>query len=136
MHYFVKHFRHGIPEEKYFTKQLIQIKNLLSKKFSPSHDEVINILGHSVNALHSVPTALYCFLRNSQTQSEGVCNFKQTLEYTITLGGDTDTIASMACALSGAFYSDAVIPESLAGRCESSEEIIQLADKLFSTVTQ
>lgn len=29
----------------------------------PSDEEVVNILGHSVNALYSVPTAIYCFLR-------------------------------------------------------------------------
>lgn len=107
------------------------MKHLLNKKFPPSDDEVVNTLGHSVNALYSVPTAIYCFLRNSQPTDDDADLFKKTLEYTISLGGDTDTIASMACALSGAYYGDSVIDEGMARHCEASEEITQLADELY-----
>ena len=111
------------------------MKNLLDKKFPPSEEEVVNMLGHSVNALYSVPTAIYCFLRNVQTADSDVNPFTQTLEYTISLGGDTDTIGSMACALSGAYYGDSWISEGLAKHCESSEEIILLADQLCEIVS-
>lgn len=111
------------------------MKRLLSKTFPPSEEEVINVLGHSVNALYSVPTAIYSFLRNAQAPDNEADKFRKTLEYTISLGGDTDTIASMACALSGAFYSDANISEKLTKHCESSEEIIELADQLYKVAS-
>jgi poly(ADP-ribose) glycohydrolase ARH3 len=126
--------RHGIPEEKYFTKQLSQVKNLLKKQHPPSDEEVVNILGHSVNALYSVPTALYCFLRNSKGTAGNPLT--QTLEYAISLGGDTDTIASMACALSGSFYGDVLISENLRKHCEGFEEFVALADQLLAAANQ
>lgn len=103
------------------------MRKLIAKKFPSSDEEVINILGHSVNALFSVPTAIYCFLRNSQSEN----SFKDTLEYAISLGGDTDTIAAMACGLSGAYLGDALIPRSLVERCEGFEEVETLADNLL-----
>lgn len=45
-------------------KQLDEVLRLLNKEFEPTNAEVVNVLGHSVSALYSVPTALYCFLRN------------------------------------------------------------------------
>lgn len=109
------------------------MKKLLQKKFAPSDEEVVNVLGHSVNALYSVPTAIYCFLRNSQSPDSPQSSFKQTLEYTISLGGDTDTIGSMACALSGAFFDDCCISDNLLKHCENSEEVLKLADQLYET---
>lgn len=111
------------------------MQTLLTKNFPPSDDEVVNILGHSVNALYSVPTAIYCFLRGTQSKETNNA-FTQTLAYTISLGGDTDTIASMACALSGAFYGDTVISETLSKRCEASGEMIELADQIFKITSQ
>lgn len=108
------------------------MRKLIAKKFPSSDEEVINVLGHSVNALFSVPTAIYCFLRNCQSQNP----FKDTLEYAISLGGDTDTIASMACGLSGAFLGDSSVPRSLVERCEAFEEIETLADDLLSESTK
>lgn len=109
------------------------MRKLLKKNYAPSDEEVINVLGHSVNALYSVPTAIYCFLRNSQSPDSPQNAFKQTLEYTISLGGDTDTIGSMACALSGAFFNDCSISASLLKHCENSEKIVKLADQLYET---
>lgn len=116
----------GIPEEKYFTKQLNEIKHLLNKPHTPSDEEVVNLLGHSVNALYSVPTALYCFLRNV----DDAAPVRTTLEYTIGLGGDADTIASMSLALTGSLHGAAAISDNLVANCESSEIMIELADRL------
>jgi len=123
-------FRHGIKEEKYFTAQIVAMRKLLNKQHLPSNEEVINVLGHSVNALYSVPTAIYCFLRNSQDDDEKMNSFRRTLEYAINLGGDTDTIASMSCSLAGAFFGDTAIPENLVKHCEGWQEMIELADQL------
>lgn len=98
------------------------------KQHLPSDEEVVNVLGHSVNALYSVPTALYCFLRNSTFTADPMT---KTLEYAISLGGDTDTIASMACALVGSLHGDSVVSANLRKCCEGFEEVIELGDKLY-----
>lgn len=46
-----------------FLQQIQQISNLL-KINNPSEERVVNLLGHSAEAIYSVPTAIYCFLRN------------------------------------------------------------------------
>lgn len=55
----------------------------------------------------------------------------RTLHFAISVGGDTDTIASMAGSIAGAYYSADIIPEALQKRCELIDEVIKLADKLF-----
>lgn len=130
------YFRNGIEEPKLFTKQLGEVKRLLSKKFASSDEEVVNVLGHSVNALYSVPTAIYCFLRTTKRSDNDQVSLRQTVEYTISLGGDTDTIASMACALAGAYYGDNGYFKSLMNHCEGSEEILQLADDLHAVASK
>lgn len=124
--------RFGIKEEKKFTRQLTEISKLLNKEFTPTDAEIINVLGHSVSALFSVPTAIYCFLKNSRSNCEQAPEhpFRRTLEYAIGLGGDSDTIASMACAISGAYYGNEIMPESFVKHFEASDEMIQLADQL------
>lgn len=112
------------------------MKKLLNKKFEPSNEEVVNTLGHSVNALYSVPTSIYCFLRNSQINDDTNNPFHRCLEYSISLGGDTDTIASMACSLVGSLFGDKLIAENLARHCEDSDEIKHLADAMYAIAVQ
>lgn len=45
-----------------FVQQLQHLKKLLTIP-NPSEERVVNTLGHSSQALYSVPTAMYCFLR-------------------------------------------------------------------------
>jgi len=95
-------------------------------------EEVDNVLGTSISALHSVPTAVYCFLR-AQTAIPNIktdCPFRRTIQYSISLGGDTDTIASMAGAIAGAYYGMEVINQSLQKHCEFIDETIQLSDSI------
>lgn len=126
----------GIKDIRPYTIQLTEVGKLLNKEFQPSIEEVVNLLGHSVNALYSVPTAIYCFLRNSGINStDNLTPFRRTLEYSISLGGDTDTIASMALALSGAYYGDSIIPENLIKHCEGSDEVLSLADQLYKVAS-
>lgn len=99
----------------------------------PSDEEILNRLGHSSRALYSVPTAIYCFLVASKEIDEIKTDnlFRKTVQYAISLGGDTDTIASMAGSLAGAFYGAELLNSSLLQHCEGSEDFKQLADKLF-----
>lgn len=55
-----------------FIKQIQDISNLL-KINNPSDERVVNLLGHSPEAIYSVPTAIYCFLRNISDNKVGRC---------------------------------------------------------------
>lgn len=67
--------------------------------------EVVDSLGNGIEAFNSVPTtAVYCFLRHS-------VSFEEAVVEAVSLGGDTDTIASMTGAISGAWLGIEAIPE-------------------------
>ncbi len=87
-------------------------------------DVVVARLGNGIAAIESVPTALYCFLRNRDS-------FVGTAMYAVTLGGDTDTIGSMACALAGAYLGEEAIPATAQGRVEDRSRLMELADRLL-----
>lgn len=122
-------FEHENP----YRKQLDEMDRLLSQE-NVHDEEVENVLGTSIAALYSVPTAVYCFLRAQQPISniETQCPFQRTIQYAISLGGDTDTIASMAGAIAGAFYGHEVINKNLLKHCEGSDKVMEIADKLCS----
>lgn len=54
-----------------------------------------------------------------------------TIYFAISVGGDTDTIGTMAGAIAGAYYGEDVIPDVVQKRCEGIDDVIDLADKLF-----
>uniref|UniRef100_A0A182SPA3 ADP-ribosylhydrolase ARH3 n=1 Tax=Anopheles maculatus TaxID=74869 RepID=A0A182SPA3_9DIPT len=116
-----------------YEKQLENMEKLLANQVEPSDENVLNLLGHSVAALYSVPTAVYCFLRHTQDLLKDTDrqSFRNTLEYAISLGGDCDTIGSMACAISGAYFGETVLSPALLKHCESAESIAALAEQLF-----
>lgn len=123
-------------EHQSYQGRIEAIRKLLNSQHIPSDEKTVDALGHSVAAFYSVPTAVYCFLRCTQEdrKPEGVVTpnpFRRCLEYAIGLGGDTDTIASMACSISGAYYGDAVVPEYLLNCCEEHESLSQQAADLY-----
>nr|CAD7446484.1 unnamed protein product [Timema bartmani] len=61
--------------------------------------------------------------------------FRRTLQYAISLGGDTDTIASMAGAIAGAFYGYEAINTSLQKHCELLDQVIKYADDFFKLIS-
>ncbi len=85
-------------------------------------------LGNGIAAIESVPTAIACFAQNSESYAD-------TIGSAILQGGDTDTIAAMAGAISGAHLGVDAIPKRLRELLEDSPKgrryIVQLADKLF-----
>lgn len=86
--------------------------------------EVRNQFGTTVEADRSVPTAIYTFLRHSN-------NFSEAIRYAVSLGGDTDTIASMTGALAGAYLGETGIPPAWIDAVEGTEELRELADGLL-----
>lgn len=90
---------------------------------SPS--EISRTLGNGVSALEAVPAALCAFLRHSSS-------FADAVRFAISLGGDTDTIASMAGALAGARLGYSAIPTEWVERAESTDRLAGLASQLYS----
>lgn len=114
-----------------FRKALDEIEAGLKRQ--ASCNEMASILGTDVTAAESVPMALYCFLRHPDS-------FMQVIHEAIFAGGDTDTIACMAGAISGAFFGASAIPARwLAAVREEGHTVSAieaLADRLFSRFAQ
>jgi poly(ADP-ribose) glycohydrolase ARH3 len=68
-------------------------------------------IGNGIKALESVPTAIALFASAPESYSE-------VIGRAILLGGDTDTIAAMSGALSGAYLGADAIPAGLLSRLE------------------
>ncbi|XP_015127905.1 ADP-ribose glycohydrolase ARH3 isoform X2 [Diachasma alloeum] len=127
-------------EIKPYKTQLIRMKNMIKKSLkNPNRldvEEVVTNLGTSVRAMHAVPTAIFCFLY-AQNPIPGINTdnpFRRAIQYAITLGGDTDTIASMAGAIAGAYYGDERINSNMLKHCECSQDFAKLGDQLFDIV--
>lgn len=86
-------------------------------------------LGNRIEALDSVPTAIASFALTPES-------FASTIANVIFLGGDTDTLAAMAGALSGAYLGVSRLPQRLVNLLESSPKggayLADLADKLLA----
>jgi poly(ADP-ribose) glycohydrolase ARH3 len=78
------------------------------------HEDVTQVLGNGVAAHQSVVTALYCFLRHPD-------NFEAAITLALRQGGDTDTIASMTGALTGAYRGASAIPQPWRTRLEDAD---------------
>lgn len=87
--------------------------------------EVAAVLGHGVAAAEAVPAALHAFLRHPRS-------FPGVVHDAIALGGDTDTIASMAGAVSGALLGADAIPAAWRQRLEGADRLVTLADALHA----
>ncbi len=120
---FLEDIRWYIDEEEYLEK-LDKIGELLDG--NPKKEEVINKLGNGFEALHSVPTALYSFLSESNS-------FEDSVTYAVSLGGDADTIGAMTGAISGAYFGFEAIPSSWLEKLEDKKYIIDLADSLLES---
>ena len=85
--------------------------------------DVATMIGCGIDALSSVPAALSAALLAGGSVAD-------TVRYTVAIGGDTDTIASMAAAITGAHLGAEAIPETWLDRLEDRELLIDLADGL------
>jgi poly(ADP-ribose) glycohydrolase ARH3 len=91
----------------------------------PDAMDVAGKLGNSVRAHESVPTAVYAYLKHGS-------DYLHTVSFCISLGGDTDTTASMAGALAGTRLGEAALPRVALERLEDRERITALADSLHA----
>ncbi|KAM3932933.1 ADP-ribosylhydrolase ARH3 isoform 1-T1 [Leptodactylus fuscus] len=96
-----------------YCNRLKKIKEFLEKG-NVSRREVVDELGHGIAALESVPTAIYSFLRCMDPVDDlpkEMNSLQRTVIFCILLGGDTDTIATMAGAIAGAYHGEEQVPE-------------------------
>ncbi|CAL8127016.1 unnamed protein product [Orchesella dallaii] len=115
-----------------YARRLETVKKFLEQPEPPPNEEIHGLLGVHVSALRSVPTAIYCFLV-SQNPIPGIeCDNKlqRCIQFAISLGGDTDTIAAMAGAISGAYLGEDQVPKELLRHCEAVKDVLSWADKL------
>jgi poly(ADP-ribose) glycohydrolase ARH3 len=87
------------------------------------------LFGNGIEATASVVTAIASFALTPQS-------YEQTIGNVILLGGDTDTIAAMAGAISGAFLGKRAIPQHLLANLEDQYQgkryLEQLAEQLWT----
>jgi poly(ADP-ribose) glycohydrolase ARH3 len=108
-------------QDQLYKEKVAQIRELLGEQ---DKVKVVAVLGNDIEAPRSVPTAIYCFLRQPKS-------YKDTVIYAISLGGDTDTIAAMAGAISGAYLGIEAIPSEWRAKLENREYIEALAENLW-----
>ena len=109
-----------------YVSQFQHIKKMLvESEGKPNTQYVIETLGHSLKAVEAVPAAILAFLFKSDT-----C-LKDVLFYAMSLGGDTDTIASMAGAIAGAYWGDEQIPKEWYPVTEGIDEITKYAEQIY-----
>lgn len=75
-------------------------------------------------AVESVPAAFCAFLRYQDS-------FSDAIRFAISLGGDTDTIASMTGALAGAHLGHSAIPQDWIERTEGTGKLGTFAERFF-----
>lgn len=89
------------------------IKETIEKTFGYNLDQTVEeyrLKRFDVSCQGSVPQAIVSFLVST--------DFEDCLRTAISTGGDSDTIASMACAIAEAFYGEESISNELSYYCE------------------
>jgi poly(ADP-ribose) glycohydrolase ARH3 len=121
----LKYFDDLMQDTSTFAAALDAVEDGLSRGASCA--EMSAILGTGIAAREAVPMALYCFLRHP-------ASYADVIHHAVFLGGDTDTIAAMAGAISGAFLGAGAIPARWsAAICEQEHSVNamqSLADRL------
>jgi len=107
-------------QHQVFKQKVEKIRELLGKA---DKAQVIDDLGHGIEAFNSVPAAIYSFLSHPDS-------FEEAVIYAISLGGDTDTIGAMTGAISGAYLGIEAIPGRWQERLENREYLTGLAEQL------
>ncbi len=102
-----------LPIESAFKIKLGRVVQCLDRKAS-AHESVKEI-GNGSEAIEAVPAALYSVLRHPDS-------FLDALLFSISMGGDSDTIGAMTGALSGARLGIGRMPQELFNHIENEEE--------------
>jgi poly(ADP-ribose) glycohydrolase ARH3 len=93
-------------------------------KSTPDKKEIVRMLGNSMEAPHSVPTAIYCALSGKE-------GFEAAVSHVVRLGGDADVTAALTGAISGTLRCLEDIPYRWRAKLWNIEYLSDLADKLL-----
>jgi poly(ADP-ribose) glycohydrolase ARH3 len=85
-------------------------------------------LGTGIEAHKSAPFAIWSFIRHPRS-------FEDCLACTAGNGGDADTLAAMACGISGAYLGESALPKTWVDKLEDGGYIAALADRLYARAT-
>ncbi len=89
---------------------------------------IVRRLGNRSAAHRSVPTAIYAFLTHWHS-------FEEALVYAVSLGGDTDTLAAMTGAISGALHGVQAVPprwwDALERGPRGRDEVVTLGKRIY-----
>ncbi len=107
-----------------FADRLILCEHLLNQ----GADVALERIGPGWVAEEAVAAALHCVLRHPDDYRAAVLLAANT-------EGDSDSIACIAGALSGARNGLRAIPQEWAQRVEARDRLLQLADRLYAAVT-
>ena len=118
---YIARLRDFVLHEVYKDK-LRRIESLLDET---DKTRVVVELGNGIEAFNSVPTAIYSFLSHPTS-------FEEAILFAVSLGGDTDTIAAMTGAISGAYLGADAIPKKWQDKLENRQYIEELAEQLYS----
>ncbi|XP_075460672.1 ADP-ribosylhydrolase ARH3 isoform X2 [Ascaphus truei] len=119
-------------EEFPYCSRLKKIREFLERGHV-SRNDVVAELGNGIAALESVPTAIYAFLRCMDPVAELPSQYnslQRTIAFCISLGGDTDTIATMAGAIAGAYHGEEQVPLSWKLCCEAHKDAESWGEQL------
>ena len=103
-------------------RSLARAKELLAADTPTA--EALAVLGTSGYVVHTVASAFYCFLRTPR-------NFERTVIAAVMGGRDTDTVAAIAGAISGAHNGVGGIPKRWLEGVEDAERLADLARKIY-----
>ena len=109
-----------------YDEKLENARKLLHQNAPPSAGDVADNLGNGVRAKNSVVTAIYAFLHACKWSM----NFRDMIEFAISIGGDTDTIACMAGAIGGGFWGIEKIPKMWQENVEAVDIVSEMAEQL------
>lgn len=87
-------------------------------------EDAAEALGNGVRADRSVPAAIYARLRFGP-------DCVGAIRFCMRMGGDTDTVSSMAGAMCGALAGQAALPAELIARAEAADAIASLGSALY-----
>lgn len=122
----------GIETNVYLSRETNEIVNLYSRisrqlkdaiERDATLEEIQKQWGSGAYSLESLPFALFVFLKNPN-------DFEKILKDSLT-ATDTDTTASMAITLAGAYLGYNNIPRGYIYKLRNLEEMLALSDRLF-----
>jgi poly(ADP-ribose) glycohydrolase ARH3 len=109
-----------------FRARLEAAASLLEGEASPP--DVARIIGNGVEGYESVPAAVYAHARARGDPAKAVA-------YALSLGGDADSIASMAASIAAAYAGGLGGLEGLTRILEGYERIVETAGRLYEAYT-